>query len=54
MAPFNYGDRSAKWDSSTARQNLAYTPLRCGLSYITKLTGSDFISKIKKVYLRNF
>ena len=28
--------------------------VHCCLSYIKKLTGSDFISNIKKVYLRNF
>ena len=29
-------------------------PLHCGLRYTKKLRGSDFISNIKKVYLRNF
>ena len=28
--------------------------MHCGLRYTKKLTGSDFISNIKKVYLRNF
>ena len=28
--------------------------MHCGLRYTKKLTGSDVISNIKKMYLRNF
>ena len=33
--------------------NLCFA-LHCGLRYTKKLSGSDFISNIKKMYLRNF
>ena len=37
-----------------ARLDWVVVSLHCGLRYTKKLTGSDFISNIKKVYLRNF
>ena len=33
--------------------NMIARSVHCGLRYTKKLTGSDFISNIKKVYLRN-
>ena len=34
--------------------NRHYEALHCGLTYTKKLIGSDFISNIKNVFLRNF
>ena len=40
------------WASGPPDQ-VGHPSLHCGLRYTKKLTGSDFISNIKKVYVRN-